>query len=139
MQGFSAAFPIKIGRVDASSAKSNTRLFNGSEEVSSLKEIFDKLGVKKERRLFTERQQFLLFPLLFGGTIADAEQKLVDANPSSYKEWLSKYQKSRRTVTRTDYEVDFIDAFTRLCSLASFDPDAYLIEREPIDISKLKL
>ena len=57
----------------------------------------------------------------------------------SYEEWLKKYQKSRRTVTRTDYEVDFIDAFTRLASLASFDPDAYLVEREPVDISKLKL
>ena len=44
-----------------------------------------------------------------------------------------------RTVTRTDYEVDFIDAFTKIAGLAAFDPDAYLVDREPVDLSKLKL
>ena len=43
----------------------------------------------------------------------------------------SKYQKSRRTVTRTDYEVDFVEAFTRLVSnLAVFNEDAILTPRE---------
>lgn len=77
----------------------------------------------------------MLWPLVIGGDLDAAEQKMVEADPS-YKEWLLKYQKSRRTVTRTDYEVDCIDAFTRLASLAKFDPEAYLFEREPIDYSK---
>lgn len=40
-----------------------------------------------------------------------------------------KYNISRKTVTRTDYEVDFINYFTRLTSPslgAKFLPDAYL-------------
>ena len=60
-----------------------------------------------------------------------AEDAMVAANFSSFDEWKRKYQKSRRTVTRTDYEVDFVEAFTRLVSnLAVFNEDAILTPRE---------
>ena len=59
-----------------------------------------------------------------------SEEAMTAANPS-FDEWKRKYQKSRRTVTRTDYEVDFVEAFTRLVSnLAIFNEDASLAPRE---------
>ena len=137
--GFSAAWPVRIGRVDADGAGAPAgELLTASTSVADARAALSALGVKKGRRLFTERQQFLLWPLVIGGDLAEAEAAMVAADPV-YDEWLKKYQKSRRTVTRTDYEVDFIDAFTRAAGLAAFDPDAYLVDREPVDLSKLKL
>ena len=135
--GFSASFPVKIGRIDADAGPTG-ELLTSSTSVADARSILSALGVKKGRRLFTERQQFLLWPLVIGGDLAEAEASMVAAD-SVYDEWMRKYQKSRRTVTRTDYEVDFIDAFTKIAGLAAFDPDAYLVDREPVDLSKLKL
>ncbi|MEW5309373.1 MAG: hypothetical protein WDW38_001267 [Sanguina aurantia] len=67
---------------------------------------------------------------------AAEEIRMAAADPT-FADYKKKYDMSRRTLTRTDYEVDFIAYYTRLVDLgATFNPDAYLY---PIPLGPLKL
>lgn len=56
----------------------------------------------------------------------ETEDKWAAENPT-FAGLQKKYNISRRTVTRTDYEVDFINYFTKLVNLgAKYNTDAYL-------------
>ncbi|KDO81042.1 hypothetical protein CISIN_1g029503mg [Citrus sinensis] len=51
-----------------------------------------------------------------------------------------KYQRSRETVSQTDYEVDLITTFTKLSSLGQqINYEAYTYPAQKIELSKLKL
>ncbi|XP_028757403.1 thylakoid lumenal 29 kDa protein, chloroplastic isoform X2 [Neltuma alba] len=54
--------------------------------------------------------------------------------------WVQKYQRSRETVSQTDYEVDLITTLTKLSTLGqSINYEAYTYPAQKIDITKLKL
>ncbi|TVU15880.1 hypothetical protein EJB05_39422 [Eragrostis curvula] len=54
--------------------------------------------------------------------------------------WVEKYQRSRDTVSRTDYEVDLITTLTKLSSLGQkINYEAYTYPKQKIDLGKLKL
>ncbi|KAI5654891.1 hypothetical protein M9H77_32078 [Catharanthus roseus] len=54
--------------------------------------------------------------------------------------WVQKYQRSRETVSQTDYEVDLITALTKLSSLGQqINYEAYSYPVQKVDFSKLKL
>lgn len=50
-------------------------------------------------------------------------EEMLAADSEEFAKWKLDYDRSRRTVTRTNYEVDFITAFTKLTNLgAKYDP-----------------
>ncbi|XP_059631313.1 thylakoid lumenal 29 kDa protein, chloroplastic [Cornus florida] len=54
--------------------------------------------------------------------------------------WVQKYQRSRETVSATDYEVDLITALTKLSSLGQqINYEAYTYPVQKVDFGKLKL
>ncbi|KAL0361775.1 UNVERIFIED_CONTAM: Thylakoid lumenal protein, chloroplastic [Sesamum radiatum] len=54
--------------------------------------------------------------------------------------WVQKYQRSRETVSQTDYEVDLITTMTKLSSLGQqINYEAYTYPVQKVDFSKLKL
>ncbi|EEF48545.1 L-ascorbate peroxidase, putative [Ricinus communis] len=54
--------------------------------------------------------------------------------------WVQKYQRSRETVSQTDYEVDLITTLTKLSSLGQqINYEAYTYPVRKIDVTKLKL
>jgi hypothetical protein len=63
-----------------------------------------------------------------------AENKL--AENADYAPWKAKYDQDRKTITRTNYEVDFINTFTKLTNLgAKFDEFAYLHSRPGVRLA----
>ncbi|KAJ1702799.1 hypothetical protein LUZ63_002578 [Rhynchospora breviuscula] len=54
--------------------------------------------------------------------------------------WVQKYQRSRETVSQTDYEVDLITTLTKLSTLGQqINYEAYTYPVQKVDFSKLKL
>ncbi|GJN01849.1 hypothetical protein PR202_ga19150 [Eleusine coracana subsp. coracana] len=77
------------------------------------------------------RQPFL------GPDQAATEERLI-ADPDC-RPWVEKYQRSRDTVSRTDYEVDLITTLTKLSSLGQkINYEAYTYPKQKIDLTKLK-
>ncbi|CAI8585598.1 unnamed protein product [Vicia faba] len=75
----------------------------------------------------------------FIGPDQDATEALLASDPD-VAPWVTKYQRSRETVSRTDYEVDLITTFTKLSTLGqNINYEAYTYPRKKIDITKLKL
>ncbi|XP_058747761.1 thylakoid lumenal 29 kDa protein, chloroplastic [Vicia villosa] len=75
----------------------------------------------------------------FIGPDQDATEALLASDPD-VAPWVQKYQRSRETVSRTDYEVDLITTFTKLSTLGqNINYEAYTYPRKKIDITKLKL
>ncbi|KAL8161282.1 hypothetical protein V2J09_012771 [Rumex salicifolius] len=68
-----------------------------------------------------------------------ATETLLAADPDVFP-WVQKYQRSRETVSQTDYQVDLITTFTKLCSLGQkINYEAYSYPVRKVDLSKLKL
>eukprot|EP00887_Chlorella_sp_A99_P008077 scaffold12.g8077.t1 len=146
---FSNPIPLRIGRVDAAAPTPAGRLPPRGAAVAEVKAFFSKLGVKPgadegpfaKKPPFSERVHFLLWSAAQEDQAA-AEAALVEADPGAYADWKKKaivliccdamfsslqYDISRRTVTRTDYEVDFGEKLSLLADLgATFDKKAYL-------------
>lgn len=69
--------------------------------------------------------------LVEGVSFVQAKEAELAANNSTFNNFKQSYDLARTTVTRTNYEVDFINAFNKLSDLgAKFDPDAYLHSKE---------
>ncbi|KAL4428092.1 hypothetical protein ABPG75_002181 [Micractinium tetrahymenae] len=124
---------LKLGRKDATEPAPAGRALAPDASLQEMQQYFNKLGVKPNassgpfppKAPFWERQQFLLWP----ATQADpaATEAAMVAYSADYAPWKQQYDKSRTTVTRTSYEVDFGTIFAKLADLgAKFDKDAYL-------------
>ncbi|XP_042499113.1 thylakoid lumenal 29 kDa protein, chloroplastic isoform X2 [Macadamia integrifolia] len=62
------------------------------------------------------------------------------ASDPDVKPWVQKYQRSRETVSQTDYEVDLITTLTKLSCLGQqINYEAYTYPIKKVDFSKLKL
>jgi len=73
---------------------------------------------------------YLLAVLIWTAAANDPEAeatRLATANPKAFEGVKKSYEISKRTYTRTDYEVDFGVVYNKLCNLgAKFDSNAYL-------------
>ncbi|KAJ0025683.1 hypothetical protein Pint_08381 [Pistacia integerrima] len=75
----------------------------------------------------------------FLGPDQSATEALLATDPD-VSPWVQKYQRSRETVSETDYEVDLITTLTKLSSLGQqINYEAYTYPVKKIELSKLKL
>ncbi|EFJ45738.1 hypothetical protein VOLCADRAFT_105827 [Volvox carteri f. nagariensis] len=133
---FGAAWPVRLGRTDSTVPGPAGRIPSADASVGDIKSFMEKLGVAPGSNvgsgLFSAKPPFWERPTLVLWTAAAAdpaaeEERFVAQDPAAFKGYKQNYDRSRKTVTRTDYEVDFIDYFTLLTNLgASFKKDAYL-------------
>lgn len=132
---FAADWPIQLGRIDATEPDPAGRLPALDAPVAEVKAFMAQLGRKPgqgtgapfaPKAPFWERPTFVLWPAVTSDPSA-TEVTFATEDPSAFAEWKKKYDASRRTTTRTEYEVDFVTYYTNLTRLgAKFDPDAYL-------------
>jgi len=132
---YGADWPVRLGRVDSAEAGPAGRVINlGAASTEEIKTFFKQLGAKPDAGSgpFTPKPPFWVKPLLAlypttQGNIEAAEAKLAKDDPQAFASYQADYDRSRKTLTRTEYEVDFINAFTKLSDLgAKFEKDAYL-------------
>ncbi|CAL8460517.1 g46 [Coccomyxa elongata] len=143
---FGADWPVVLGRVDSTTPDTAGRVPDpATASVQEVRAFLRTLGTKEgagggpfaPKPLLWERPAFVLWCAAQDDP-QKAEQDFAAADPQ-FAELKQKYDRSRKTVTRTDYEVDFIDFFTRLTGPrvgAKFNPVAYLT---PINIELPKL
>ncbi|KQJ84405.1 hypothetical protein BRADI_5g20670v3 [Brachypodium distachyon] len=83
-------------------------------------------------------RQLAVMSAFLGPDQAATEAKLI-ADPDC-RPWVEKYQRSRETVSRTDYEVDLITTLTKLSYLGQkINYEAYTYPKQKINLGKLKL
>ncbi|BAT81874.1 hypothetical protein LR48_Vigan07g196300 [Vigna angularis] len=124
-------FDRQFGRLDAQDPDPEGRV--PIWEKASVQEMKDKFSAVG----FGPRQLAVLSAFL--GPEQSATETLLASDPD-VAPWVQKYQRSRETVSQTDYEVDLITTFTKLSTLGQqINYEAYTYPRAKIDITKLKL
>ncbi|KAK9095659.1 hypothetical protein Scep_027128 [Stephania cephalantha] len=126
-----ALFDKQFGRSDAQEPDPEGRV--PQWEKASVQEMKDKfLAVGLGPRQLAVMSAFL------GPDQIATESKL--ATDRDVLPWVQKYQRSRETVSQTDYEVDLITALTKLSCLGQkINYEAYSYPVKKIDLGKLKL
>jgi len=128
---FGTAFVVKLGRLDSTEADSGLIVPCRTASTDDIKTWLSKLGNRKfgedpgflaPKPPFWERPGFVLWTA--GQLDPKAAEEYLAEDPG-FADFKKKYDASRRTVTRTDYEVDFVDYYNKLTSYATFDPLAY--------------
>ncbi|XP_022768365.1 thylakoid lumenal 29 kDa protein, chloroplastic-like [Durio zibethinus] len=98
--------------------------------VQEMKDKFKAIG-------FGPRQLAVMSAFL--GPDQNATEALLISDPD-VSPWVQKYQRSRETVSQTDYEVDLITTLTKLSCLGQqINYEAYTYPVKKIELSKLKL
>jgi L-ascorbate peroxidase len=138
---FGAAWDVSLGRPDAESADPEGRVLQPSASPQEVKDWFFKLGnTKPEGGFGTGKPPFWerLAYVLWTGAADDQEAEEARlAEDQAFTGWKTKYDRSKKTVTRTEYEVDYITFFQRAIDLGGTrDPLAYLV---PLETQALKL
>lgn len=101
-------------------------------EKASVQEMKDKFSAVG----FGPRQLAVMSAFLGPDQIATETLLATDPDVSP---WVQKYQRSRDTVSRTDYEVDLITTLTKLSCLGQqINYEAYTYPVKKIDLAKLK-
>lgn len=126
-----ALFDKQFGRSDAEEPDPEGRVPQWEKvSVQEMKDKFSAIG-------FGPRQLAVLSAFL--GPDQSATEALLASDPEVFP-WVQKYQRSRETVSQTDYEVDLITTLTKLSSLGQkINYEAYTYPREKVNFSKLKL
>ncbi|KAG6608258.1 Thylakoid lumenal 29 kDa protein, chloroplastic, partial [Cucurbita argyrosperma subsp. sororia] len=102
----------------------------GKASVQEMKEKFSNIG-------FGPRQLAVLSAFL--GPDQTAIEELLASDPDVLP-WVQKYQRSRETVSQTDYEVDLITTLTKISRLGQqINYEAYTYPVQKVDLTKLKL
>ncbi|KAK4599238.1 hypothetical protein RGQ29_009333 [Quercus rubra] len=124
-------FDKQFGRADTQEPDPEGRVplwVNAS--VKEMKDKFVAIG-------FGPRQLAVMSAFL--GPDQAATEALLATDPDVSR-WVQKYQRSRETVSETDYEVDLITTLTKLSSLGQqINYEAYTYPVRRVDLSKLKL
>ncbi|XP_027148348.1 thylakoid lumenal 29 kDa protein, chloroplastic isoform X1 [Coffea eugenioides] len=124
-------FNREFGRSDAQEPDPEGRVPQWEKaSVQEMKDKFTALG-------FGPRQLAVMSAFL--GPDQAATEALLATDPD-VSPWVQKYQRSRETVSQTDYEVDLITTLTKLSSLGQqINYEAYTYPVQKIELSKLKL
>ncbi|PON46773.1 Ascorbate peroxidase [Parasponia andersonii] len=124
-------FDKQFGRTDAEEPDPEGRVpLWEKATVQEMKDKFSAIGLGP-------RQLAVLSAFL--GPNQTATEALLATDPQ-VKPWIEKYQRSRETVSQTDYEVDLITTLTKLSSFGQqFNYEAYTYPVPKVDITKLKL
>ncbi|KAK6162179.1 hypothetical protein DH2020_002020 [Rehmannia glutinosa] len=124
-------FDKQFGRSDAEQPDPEGRVPQWEKSsVVEMKNKFSAIG-------FGPRQ--LAVMSAFFGPDQSATEALLASDPDVLP-WVQKYQRSRETVSQTDYEVDLITTLTKLSSLGQqINYEAYTYPVKKVDLSKLKL
>ncbi|KAK3141599.1 hypothetical protein QOZ80_4BG0335970 [Eleusine coracana subsp. coracana] len=124
-------FDRTFGRTDAQEPDPEGRVPDWSKaSVQEMKDRFIAVGLGP--------RQLAVMSAFLGPDQAATEERLI-ADPDC-RPWVEKYQRSRDTVSRTDYEVDLITTLTKLSSLGQkINYEAYTYPKQKIDLTKLKL
>ncbi|XP_054794994.1 thylakoid lumenal 29 kDa protein, chloroplastic-like [Prosopis cineraria] len=124
-------FDKQFGRADAQDPDPEGRV--PLWEKASVKEMKDKFSAVG----FGPRQLAVMSAFL--GPDQMVTETLLATDPD-VAPWVQKYQRSRETVSQTDYEVDLITTLTKLSTLGqSINYEAYTYPVKKIDVTKLKL
>lgn len=124
-------FDRQFGRTDVEAADPEGRVPSWDESsVTEMKRKFSDVGLGP--------RQLAVMSAFFSPDQAAMEAKL--ASDPEVAPWVDKYQRSRETISETDYEVDLITTFTKIACLGqNINYEAYTYPRQKIDITKLKL
>ncbi|KAF3445917.1 hypothetical protein FNV43_RR11094 [Rhamnella rubrinervis] len=124
-------FDRQFGRSDAQEPDPEGRI--PLWEKASVKEMKDKFAAVG----FGPRQLAVMSAFL--GPDQAATETLLATDPEVLP-WVQKYQRSRETVSQTDYEVDLITTLTKLGSFGQqINYEAYTYPVKKVDFTKLKL
>ncbi|KAL6779874.1 hypothetical protein ACKKBG_A14095 [Auxenochlorella protothecoides x Auxenochlorella symbiontica] len=138
--------PVSLGRGDSPAPNPSPIIPIPTENASpqEVKDFFNRLGnpssdngegLFSRKPPFFPRAAFVLWTAAQPDPAA-AEAKL--ATDPAFAEWKTSYDRSRRTVTRNNYEVDFGTYYERLANLgAKFDRTRYLIPLKTANIPRL--
>ncbi|KAJ4701379.1 Thylakoid lumenal 29 kDa protein chloroplastic [Melia azedarach] len=124
-------FERQLGRTDAQQPDPEGRVPQWEKAtVQEMKDKFSAIG-------FGPRQLAVMSAFL--GPDQTANEALL-ATDKDVAPWVQKYQRSRETVSQTDYEVDLITTLTKLSTLGQqINYEAYSYPVQKIELSKLKL
>ncbi|XP_026664089.2 thylakoid lumenal 29 kDa protein, chloroplastic isoform X2 [Phoenix dactylifera] len=124
-------FDKQFGRSDAQDPDPEGRIPQWDKaSVQEMKNKFSAIG-------FGPRQLAVMSGFLGPDQLA-TENHL--ASDPEVLPWVEKYQRSRETVSQTDYEVDLITTLTKLSSLGQqINYEAYTYPTKKIELGKLKL
>lgn len=124
-------FDRNFGRTDSQDVDPEGRVPQwDTASVQVMKDKFNAIG-------FGPRQLAVMSAFLGPDQLA-TESKLA-ADPD-VRPWVDKYQRSRETVSQTDYEVDLITTMTKLSCLGQqINYEAYTYPVQKVDLRKLKL
>ncbi|KAJ4843536.1 hypothetical protein Tsubulata_016339 [Turnera subulata] len=124
-------FDKQFGRADADTPDPEGRVPQWEKaSVQEMKDKFKALGLGPRQ---------LAVMSAFLGPDQAATEALLATDPEVLP-WVQKYQRSRETVSQTDYEVDLITTFTKISSLGQqINYEAYTYPVKKIELSKLKL
>ncbi|KAF3795092.1 Thylakoid lumenal protein [Nymphaea thermarum] len=124
-------FDRQLGRSDAQEPDPEGRIPQWDKaSVQEMKDKFTSVGLGPRQ---------LAVMSLFLGPDQAATETLLASDPEVLP-WVQKYQRSRETISQTDYEVDLITTLTKLSSLGQqINYEAYSYPVEKIDFRKLKL
>ncbi|KAL4283929.1 hypothetical protein GQ457_16G017410 [Hibiscus cannabinus] len=124
-------FDRQFGRSDAEEPDPEGRVpFWEKASLQEMKDKFKAVG-------FGPRQLAVMSAFL--GPDQNATEALLVTDPD-VSPWVQKYQRSRETVSQTDYEVDLITTLTKLSCLGQqINYEAYTYPVKRIELNKLKL
>ncbi|KAF8056140.1 AK1 [Scenedesmus sp. PABB004] len=136
-------WPVRLGRLDSAAPGPAGRLPPAGAPVADVVAFMKQLGAKPgagggpftPKPPFWERPTFFVWPAASADPAAE-EARFVAELPDAFAGAKADADRSRGTLTRTDYEVEFINAFTKLAATgAVFDPDAYLHPEETLALN----
>ncbi|XP_059453718.1 thylakoid lumenal 29 kDa protein, chloroplastic [Corylus avellana] len=126
-----ALFDKQLGRADTQEPDPEGRVPQWQKvSVKEIKDKFSAIG-------FGPRQVAVMSA--FMGPDQAATEAFLATDPD-VSPWVQKYQRSRETVSQTDYEVDLITLLTKLgCLGQKINYEAYSYPVKKVDLTKLKL
>lgn len=124
-------FDRNFGRLDTQEPDPEGRVPQWEKaSVQEMKDKFSAIG-------FTPRQLAVMSAFL--GPDQTATEALLATDPDVLP-WVQKYQRSRETVSETDYQVDLITTLTKMSCLGQqINFEAYTYPVKKLDLTKLKL
>lgn len=139
---YGTEWPIRLGRVDSSDGGAAGRIPADDAPVAEIVGFMKQLGAKpgakdspfSPKPPFWERPAFVMWTAASKDPAA-AEARFVSEDPATFTPFKKDYDRSRNTLTRTEYEVDFINNFTKLTAVGTtFNNEQYLTPEQTLQL-----